>query len=177
MAALPLFVINISHQMAQDGSFDPEEFDISLIDVDPRAYEEAQLAAAIAASLADVGMPPISPLASKPVDVISIDSSSDASSPCPEDAHTHSSDPVQTLPNVDPVVNTQPPAFLSERAALERTRLARQKRRREEAAEESVPQTPGAGPSNSSSDGLGVLRATKQMYVILWCDARVRGRS
>jgi len=159
--------VNIPHQMAQDGSFDPEEFDISLIDVDPHAYEEAQLAAAIAASLADVRMPPISGSASrpasKPVDVISIGSSSGASSPCPEHAHAHSSDPVQTLPNVDPVVNTQPPAFLSERAALETARLARQKRRREEAAEEGLPQTPGAGPSNSSPGGLGVLRATKQM--------------
>jgi len=151
--------------MAQDGSFDPGELDLSLIDVDPRAYEEAQLAAAIAASLADVGMPPTisGPAASKPVDVISIGSSSGASSPCPENAHAHSSDPVQSFPNVDPAVDTQPPAFLSERAALEKARLARQKRRREEAAEENLSQTPGAGPSRTSPDGIGVLRATKQM--------------
>jgi hypothetical protein len=147
---------------------DFEGFDIPLIDIDPRAYEDAQLAAAIAASLADVEeQPPISgstpPGASQPIDVISVTSSSDPSSPPPENDRAQSPDPVQTLPPVKIAAEVESSAFLSERAALERARLTRQKRRREETTDESLPQTPGAGPSSSPTDGLGVLRATKLM--------------
>ena len=159
--------------MAQNDSFDFEGFDVPLVDVDPHAYEEAQLAAAIAASLADVDeLPSISgstpPRASRPIDAISVGSSSNPSSPRSGSDRAQSPDPVQTLPSAEPAADIQASAFLGERAALERARLVRQKRRREETTDESLPQTPGAGPSSSPIDALGVLRATKQMWVILW---------
>ena len=155
-------------QMAQDDSFDLERVDISLTDVDPRAYEEAQLAAAIAASLADVGVQPPSPRpapprSSKPVDAISISSSSGPSSPSSEDVRAQTPGPAYSLSAVNPTTDAMSSVFLIERAGLEQARLARQKRRREEMPEERLPQTPGAGPSNAPTDALGVLRATKRM--------------
>lgn len=174
-----------------DDSFDASGFGFA--DIDPRAYEEEQLAAAIAASLADVSVDAHAgsisadlDVVSKAADVIYIDSSSSATSerssqepagPRSSSLNKASSVARPNLASADAKTSNlatessiSRPVFMNERAEMERARLERQKRRREEEEAMLGPasQTPGAGPSTRPApggrerdDGLGVQRATK----------------
>lgn len=171
-------------------SDDDDSFDLShlgFVDVDPGAFEEEQLAAAIAASLANVDTPKVESASKpEPADIISLASSSsersDSETPISHPSGQNPSSGAAMAPsasrsNNDAVADPSPSqsVFRSERAALEQARLERQKRRRED--EEAIlgppSQTPGAGPSNlpaqqhkrERDDGLGVYRATKIMCV------------
>lgn len=129
-----------------------------LVDVDPQAFEDEQLAAAIAASLAEEqarsGVPPSTegagPSRSAPVsrtngfEIISDSESERDASPAPGESDTPVPRPVDVAP-------TSSNSFLSERAQLEKARLERQqalKRQRDEDQSSSN----AAGPSNQTSD-------------------------
>lgn len=146
-----------------DDDFDVNAIAGAFVDVDPLEFEEAQLAAAIAASLADSAvLPPI------------FDDTAASTPPKLEQSLFHASEsessdnevelvavtparPKKTEPRTEVAVDepdvaeAPPPVFLSERARMEQERIARRalKRPREE-EEEIAPvptQTPGAGPS------------------------------
>lgn len=157
--------------MDGDEAFDTNGF--ALVDVDPHAYEEEQLAAAIAASLAEASAPTATTRSSATVletSVIEIDSSDsesdfgaapgsrlflDDDSPDRPRRATASSSSTTLLIAAEPkqdgktvAAESSMSAFMRERAEMERARLDRQKRRRDEF--ESQEETPGAGSSSSS---------------------------
>lgn len=158
---------------------DFEDQDLSLVDVDPRAYEEAQIAADIAASLADISKAPAAVAESastsrrKDVDVISIGSSSGPSSPrlaanktadlTSRVASAQLDSATRPAGEVSMAVHTSS-GFINERAELEKARLERLKRRREESGDTNS-QTPGAGPSTVKSRVEVTERPIKKRYV------------
>lgn len=114
----------------------------ALEDVDPDAYEQEQLAAAIAASLADVLEQP----AIEPPAVVS--ALPPRSRPFLIVDHSHS-DPSSTTGS----------DFLKERAALERARLERLKRLRSADDDAAFPsQSPGAGSSSEAKPDRTIKR-------------------
>lgn len=152
--------------------------DHSLVDVDPLAYEEAQLAAAIAASLAEMAQVPSVAGSSttsrkRTVDVISIGSSSGSTSPhlaANELADVTSKVAFAQLDSagrsIDEVSVAAPSGFINERVELEKARLERLKRRREETGDTNS-QTPGAGPSTVKARVETIERPTKKRCVVL----------
>jgi hypothetical protein len=173
----------------EDDDFDIANLDHPFVDVDPQAYEDELLAAAIAASLAEAkalsdarqstfGSGPSrsnddsldfqntnknSKLNSdKSVLSVISDSSSD-DSPTTSPPKSAQSYPNETAPTTLDVVERHSTSFLSERAQLEKQRIERQqalKRHREENCQ---------GGSQASGSGLSrsvVERPTKIMYVV-----------
>ncbi|KAF8305772.1 phospholipase D/nuclease [Clavulina sp. PMI_390] len=164
-----------------DDDFDPKGF--RFVDIDPRAFEEEQLAAAIAASLADAGADSLEAVAVPDSrEIISLTDSSPSSargSPEPPTlSPTVSSSKVATSTAGISTANatTSTNSFMQERAALERARLERQRKLKQNAEELD---TPGASSSTSVApirsespkkrareesdeiDGIGVKRALK----------------
>ena len=148
-------------------------------EADPEAFEEEQLAAAIALSLAELKhqqehpTTPSSRSLEQQKDVQTTNSSSHASrSPSVDSSVVDLTRNIVNSNDSDVGASSSsnsaaPPMseFLRERAALEKARLERQKRSLDASMDSSMQsQTPGAGPS-SMPDGL-VQRPGKRAYVL-----------